>query len=173
MGRPKALLPWKTATVIEAHIHAYVAAGYRVRIVLGSQRDLIQPYTRGAEVVVNENWAVTEMRHSALLGINGLLDHIRVAVLPVDTPPLDTKLLTASHNWRIPAVVSHYNTPGHPLVASVGWLKEALSKAPLNEHLKEMNRIDVQDSATIETWNTPEEWRRYHKKRGAKTHNRD
>jgi CTP:molybdopterin cytidylyltransferase MocA len=173
MGRPKALLPWNTTTVIEAHIHAYSNAGYRVCIVLGAQRDLIQPFTMGAEVVVNENWANTEMRHSALLGLNGRLNHNRVALLPVDTPPLNTELLKTSHNWDIPGVVSHNRTPGHPLIASVWWLKQTLSKGPLNAHLKEVNRIEVQNSAVLETWNTPDEWRRYHKIRGTNIHNRD
>jgi len=130
MGRPKALLPWGDATLLEYQVDELRAAGVGdIVVVLGHAAEEVRPLVpAGTRVVLNE--AYREGRASSLrTGASALPDSAGpVVVLGVDQPRprrVHERLLTAHRDAgaliTVPASDGHR---GHPAVLAGSLLAE-------------------------------------------------
>lgn len=172
MGRPKALLHWRSTTLIEYQVRELRAAGVDdLVVVLGHDADAIRPYVEeDAEIVVNE--AYRAGRASSLrAGAAALPDSADpIVVLSVDQPRTQqTVRATLEAHARggasitIPAYRGHR---GHPVVlagALLPELREASEEAQglrsvIAAHEASVREVEIDDEQVVLDINTPEEY---------------
>ncbi|OIQ36874.1 MAG: hypothetical protein BM563_09935 [Bacteroidetes bacterium MedPE-SWsnd-G1] len=98
MGRPKQLLPWKNATLIEHQINILLALKFPVTVVLGAYSDEIQEHIKMKPITIftNRNWK-DGMGSSISFGLVEMLKKTStfdgVCIVLVDQPLLTKSFL--------------------------------------------------------------------------------
>lgn len=160
MGRPKGLLEVDGVPLVCHHVHAFLAAGLEVTVVLGAHANLYTvaltdhfPGSSACSTVYNPDWATTTM-----------VDSLRMAfqtgtaiVTPIDVPAARAATLRALLECTGDAVPEHAGLPGHPV---------HLSSPPapgerLDRRLARATRVPVDDPDCLLNLNTPLEWARW------------
>jgi molybdenum cofactor cytidylyltransferase len=184
MGRPKLLLPWRNATVIEHVLAAWLASDVeRVVVVVHPDDASLAEICRraGAEVVIPPA-APPEMKDSVLHA----LDFLRVAaapsasdvwlLAPADMPTLPTAaidLVIAAHDpddARI-LVPRHAGRRGHPVLFPWPLCDEVARLGP-SEGLNQLRRrfpvreLDFIEPAVLADLDTPDDYRRLRESHG-------
>lgn len=117
MGGPKALLDHNGRPWILALCEALAEVVPGVRVVLGAEAEriagLLPPEV---EVVVNPDWASTDMAGSLRRGLADVEPGRRVLVCPVDLPPPPARVLRDLLAIQGQAVACHEGEDGHPVV---------------------------------------------------------
>lgn len=151
MGRPKGLLEVDGVPLLRAHVDALSRAGLRVTVVLGAHADsYLQVLPEGVEVILNEGWSTTEMKHSAALGLQG---KGVVLLTPVDVPPPRSSTLAALLAGTGDAVPVYRGRRGHPVR-----LDPPHGEGRLDERLARAREVPVDDPDCVLNLNTPEAW---------------
>jgi molybdenum cofactor cytidylyltransferase len=135
IGRPKALLPFGSRTLLEYVVDKCNRAGYQGRlIVLGADHEKIVRglSLSGTEVVVNENYekGQTSSIKRALEAMPGEVEGF--LIFPVDVPLVTIdecrKILAAFERGKGMIVVPSYgNKRGHPALFDITYREEFLS----------------------------------------------
>lgn len=151
MGSPKGLLPVAGATLLEAHVAAFEAAGLRTTVVLGCNAEALRArLPASVRVVINPDWAATGPAESAYLALSGL----GAALLtPVDVPPASPADLRALLDAGGPAVLAFDGRDGHPIRLDPPHLPVRLDARTAGAR-----RLAVGDPDRIVNLNTPTEW---------------
>ncbi len=178
MGRPKALLPWGGATLIEYQVQQLSEAGVgEIVVVLGHAADEIRPQVRpstgsgwGPRTIVNLHYR--EGRATSLRAGAGALpdDAHPIIVLNVDQPrPAELlRSLLAAHE----AGTSLISRPafegqhGHPPVLDGVLLDELRAveeeslglRGVMTAHANDVANVDLGDERVLVSFNTPEEY---------------
>ena len=174
MGRPKPLLPWGEATLIEYQVQELRAAGIEVIVaVLGHEADAVRPRVPvGARIVVNE--AYRDGRASSLRAGAKALDDAAgpIAVLNVDQPrPRDLlRTLLAAHGEAVAAITLpvYEGKRGHPVIVDGSLLAELRNASEedrglrgiIAAHADDVQEIEVKSSIARLDINTPAEYER-------------
>lgn len=158
MGFPKALIKYGESSLMSLHIDTLLTCCQFVRVVTGAHAEQLREYIGKAEEYHNVNWASTEMRHSILIGLDGLDAATLVVLTPIDTLPLRPEILKKLITKTPPAVVAHQGKRGHPVLATAGWLRMALQKAPLNQMLNHAELVEA-DQDILLNFNYAEDWK--------------
>ena len=123
MGRPKPLLVWGNATLVEYQVHQLREAGCDpVIVVLGAHEEAVRPLVRGAGVLAVMNELYAQGRASSVrVGVGALGEDVdRALILSVDQPrPADVHrriLETLAGSAALIAVPTHGGRRGHPVV---------------------------------------------------------
>ncbi len=171
MGRPKPLLPWWGATLVESQVETLIEGGAdNVVVVLGHRADEIVPHVQqtGAQSVVNECYR--EGRTSSIkAGLDALPPDTRhVLMIGVDqprTPEIISQVINA-HLAADALLTSprYQGRGGHPLMFSVRLLPELKSISEDNHglrevferHRSEINEVHFDDPMVRLDLNTPE-----------------
>lgn len=152
MGRPKGLLEVAGVPLLRAHVEALAGAGLEVSVVLGAHADSYLPVLpAGVEVVVNELWSSTEMKHSVALGLRG---KGVVLLTPVDVPPARLETIAALLQGTGDAVPTWNGVRGHPVR-----LDPPHADVRLDQRLQSAREVPVADPDCVVNLNTPEDWR--------------
>ncbi|MCH8066632.1 MAG: nucleotidyltransferase family protein [Chloroflexi bacterium] len=174
MGRPKPLLPWGEATLIEYQVQELRAAGVDdIVAVLGHEADAVRPRVPdGVRIVVNE--AYLEGRASSLrAGAKALDDSASPAVvLNVDQPrPRDLlRTLLAAHGEGGTAITLpvYEGKRGHPVIVDGSLLAELRNASEEDRGLRgiiaahddDVHEVEVQSSIARLDINTPADYER-------------
>ena len=174
MGRPKPLLPWGEATLIEYQVQELRAAGVDdIVAVLGHEADAVRPRVPdGVRIVVNE--AYLEGRASSLrAGAKALDDSASPAVvLNVDQPrPRDLlRTLLAAHGEAGAAITLpvYEGKRGHPVIVDGSLLAELRNASEeerglrgiIAAHDDDVHEVEVQTSIARLDINTPADYER-------------
>ncbi|MCH7488948.1 MAG: nucleotidyltransferase family protein [Chloroflexi bacterium] len=174
MGRPKPLLPWGEATLIEYQVQELRAAGVEdIVAVLGHEADAVRPRVpAGARIVVNE--AYREGRASSLrAGAKALDDSASpIVVLNVDQPrPRDLlRTLLAAHGEAGAAITLpvYEGKRGHPVIVDGSLLAELRNASEEDRGLRgiiaahddDVHEVEVQSSIARLDINTPADYER-------------
>ena len=157
MGTHKALLPLNGQAIIEQHARALKAVCPTVVVVLGSQRDRIQPcIPQWARVVVNHDWKESDMKDSLRLALTDISGP--VVVTPVDVPPAPAHALQTLLNGPLPRVLSHNEQRGHPIAFEADTVRTALESRTLGDVLAHAHPVPTEWADCLRSWNTPAEW---------------
>ena len=167
MGRQKALLTVKNMTLIEHHLDAFRRMCDGVIVVTGFQANRIRTFLHPDEERHNPNWAHTEMRESALIGISNLRPTDRILITPVDTIPPPYKEIGRLIESQQDSVPRYQGRIGHPCIIKQSVLKEKLQSGPLNEFTPSLFRIKCDWDCAINL-NTPTDWELYFGKQARK-----
>ena len=81
-----------------------------------------------------------------------------VIITPVDTPPVPVSVLDQLLLVSPPAVPTHDDTSGHPVVGIAAEIRTALQSGTLRDALAKACRVEVEWPDTIMGFNTPEAW---------------
>ena len=171
MGRPKPLLPWRGATLIEYQVRCLIEAGCdEVVAVLGHKADEVAPYVPGplARVVVNPDYAQgkTTSIKAGLAAIDPATDAI--LFLAVDQPRSSEVIATVirSHLEQKALITSprYQSRGGHPLIfdASLKDELEAITEdgegisEVYKRHRSQVNELPMEDPTVRLDLNTPE-----------------
>ena len=171
MGRPKPLLPWRGATLVECQVETLLEAGAsNVVVVLGHRADEVAPHVQGTGVryVINDRYR------------DGRTSSIKAGLEAV---PLDTRhvLMSGVDQPRTPEIVSrvvdahvtagglltsprYQGRGGHPLIFSVRLLPELKLISEENHglrevferHRSEITEVHFDDPMVRLDLNTPE-----------------
>ena len=174
MGRPKPLLPWGEATLIEYQVQELRAAGVDdIVAVLGHEADAVRPRVPdGVRIVVNE--AYLEGRASSLrAGAKALDDSASPAVvLNVDQPrPRDLlRTLLAAHGEAGAAITLpvYEGKRGHPVIVDGSLLAELRNASEEDRGLRgiiaahddDVHEVEVKSSIARLDINTPADYER-------------
>ena len=174
MGRPKPLLPWGEATLIEYQVQELRAAGVDdIVAVLGHEADAVRPRVpAGARIVVNE--AYLEGRASSLrAGARALDDSASpVVVLNVDQPrPRDLlRTLLAAHGEAEATITLpvYEGKRGHPVIVDGSLLAELRNASEeerglrgiIAAHDDGVHEVEVKSSIARLDINTPADYER-------------
>ncbi len=172
MGRPKALLPWRDATLVEYQVRELTAAGVeRIAVVLGHAAGEVWPHVPDeAHMVVNE--AYREGRASSLrAGASALPDDADpILILGVDQPRPREELraLLAAHREGGVAVTVpvHEGRRGHPPVLAGDLLPELRAaseetaglRGVLAAHQEAVREVEASSAIVLLDLNTPEQY---------------
>ena len=162
MGHPKGLLSVGQDSLIRTQVSQLAQTCEQTIIVLGSHADSYQAHLKGCEVelIHNSSWEHQDMRHSILLGIRDQNDTQRVIIIPIDTPPIPVDLLERIAHCEH-CCVGHKGRYGHPVMASAGWLKCALSEGILSDSVQHLPLLETEWSGARARLNTREDWQQY------------
>jgi molybdenum cofactor cytidylyltransferase len=142
MGKAKALLPWGSKTLLEAHIEALGAVAAEVLVVDGAEN--LGGY--GAPRVRNANWASTWPADSLQLALRARPAAVTVLVTPVDTVPASPEVLAALLGTRTAVPVDPTGLPGHPVLIAGDVVARVRAAAPvggLRTLLNTAERVEV------------------------------
>ena len=188
MGRLKALLPWGGRTLLEHQAASILEAGAAtVIVVLGHQRDQLQPLVDGLDRVrhvYNPDYRqgkTTSLRAGvrALEGV-GCGEDDAVLVLNVDQPrsPEAVRRVIALHMESLEGglrdrphlitVPTYRGKGGHPVVLSASLVPEMAEiteetlglKAVVKKHAADTQRVEVDLPEILLDLNTPQEYER-------------
>ena len=171
MGRPKALLPWRDATLVEYQIDCLAGAGVsEVIVVLGHDAELIAPAVNSliARTVVNPDYHLGKTT-SIKAGLRAIrTDAEAILLLAVDQPRTVDIISTivAAHRGSNALITSpRYNgRGGHPLVFAAS-LKGELGRISeegqgirevMRNHRDEVNEVEIDDPISRLDLNTPQ-----------------
>lgn len=181
MGRPKPLLPWRGATLVESQIRALLDGGAdEVVVVLGSRADEIAPYAEsaGGKVALNPDYE-SGRASSIRAGLGAISpDAAHILILGVDQPR--TAAIVAS------VVESHLSSDapitsprvggrgGHPLIFSARLLPELRRiserrqglREVFERHRAEINAVRLNDPMARLDLNTPQAYERAYEQYG-------
>ncbi len=174
MGRPKPLLDWGGATLIDYQVRELLAAGVDdVVVVLGHAAAEVRPHVPPeARVVINQ--AYREGRASSLrAGAAALADGVdTVVVLSVDQPrPAAVhRALLAAHRegHALITIPTYQGRRGHPIALAgslLPELREATEEAlglrgVIEAHAADAREVDFGTAAVLLDINTPEDYER-------------
>jgi molybdopterin-guanine dinucleotide biosynthesis protein A len=165
MGAPKPLLRWDGAPLVRWHVRALQARCATVRVVAGAHaagiREALVGLRPAAVVVDHPRWAETDMAGSALRGLRGLDAEALVIVSPVDAAPAPTWVLDRLQAGADlhGAVGTRAGRDGHPLIARVGLLRDALGAGgTLRSAVEGVPRVRLPWPDLHRNLNTPEDW---------------
>ena len=178
MGRPKALLPWRGATLVEHQASSLLEGGAsEVIVVLGHEHETIAPYVRGERVryVVNPHYALGKST-SIKAGLFELGPEVTDVMLLAVDQPRQTEIVARVVDSHVSAgalITSprYRGRGGHPLIFSAA-LREELAaiteegqgiRAVFRAHAANVNEVHIDDPVIRLDLNTPEDYR------GAKT----
>jgi molybdenum cofactor cytidylyltransferase len=177
MGRPKALLPWKTGTFLSEGIRALNAHTDMVIVIAGKHADLIRPMVEANAgfMVVNEDPGRGQFS-SLQLGLQEVLNKGRDAAIVtlVDRPPALSSTITLLKNdfmaesdlvWAV--VPEFEGKHGHPIVVGREMIT-ALLEAPPDANAREIEHanqphikyVAVEDPLVTVNVDTPEDFDR-------------
>ena len=177
MGRLKALLPWRDATLLEHGLRSLLDAGvHRVVVVLGHDADRLKPIieaTEGASWTLNPDYLQGKTT-SLKTGVAALAGQqvSDVLLLNVDQPrntdtvrTLLERHLASSHRITIP---THGGKGGHPIIISAELLPELAEieegsqglKAVVRRHAEATERFEMDDPSLLWDLNTPEQYQK-------------
>ena len=175
MGRPKPLLPWCGATLVERQVSALADAGaVHVVVVVGHEADAVIPYVThpGASYVVNLDF-LSGKATSVKAGLRAVSKGAdAILLLAVDQPRPATVIsrvieahLEAAALITSPRFEGH---GGHPLIfaASLRAELEAISEETqgirqvFQAHRHEVNEVPIDDPVVRLDLNTPEDYER-------------
>ncbi len=182
MGRPKALLPWRGATLVEHQAASLLKGGAaEVVVVLGHEHETIAPHAVGDRVrcVVNPHYALGKST-SIKAGLFELGPEVTdVMLLAVDQPrpPEIVARVVDSHVSAGALITSprYRGRGGHPLIFSAA-LREELAaiaeesqgvRAVFRAHAANVNEVHIDDPVIRLDLNTPEDYRRAKTRYGA------
>lgn len=175
MGRLKALLPWRSTTLLEYQLHALLEAGVsQVLVVLGHEAKLLKPVVDsvdGASWTLNPDYLQGKTT-SLKAGVAALAGQqvSDVLLLNVDQPRnADTvrkilkRHLASSYRITIP---THAGKGGHPILISAELLPELAGieeesqglKAVVRRHEAATDRFELDDPSLLWDLNTPEQY---------------
>lgn len=175
MGRPKLLLPYRGATVLECTLRAVLASPVeRTVVVLGHGRERILPLIRPlrVEAVFNPDPG-RGMLSSVLVGLSALPEEPgAVFIVPGDHPDLTVGVFAAllaarqdSGKGLVVPVAS--GRGGHPLLMDLGYRAEAANlgsaaglRALLASHPDDVLRLAVPDAGILTDIDTPADYRK-------------
>ena len=171
MGRPKPLLPWAGATLIEHQIAILVEAGAtQVVVVLGHAAEIVAPHVRGAGVehVLNPDYRLGKAT-SVKAGLRAVDAGAESILLLAVDQPRTVALITAIVDAHVsgdalitsPRCKGH---GGHPLIFSAelrGDLERITEesegiRAVFRAHREEVNALEIDDAMVRLDLNTPE-----------------
>ena len=173
MGRPKPLLPWRGATLLESQIASLAEAGVaEIVVVLGHRADEVAPYVKGplARSVVNPDYrqGKTTSIKAGLRAIDA--DAEAILLLAVDQPRTEaivSRVLRAHRNGDAPITSPRFQGHGgHPLLFSVS-LKGELERISegrqgirelFEAHRGQVLEVELDDPLVRLDINTPEEY---------------
>jgi molybdenum cofactor cytidylyltransferase len=180
MGRPKLLLPWRDATVIEATLAAWQAGSVTKTIVVVHPEDMeLAELCRGhsADVVVADV-PPPDMKASVLLGLQFVRQQLRPdkddvwLVAPADMPTLSSAVirrLLAEHRSDDPAILLpvHAGKRGHPVL--LPWsAADEVERLPADAGLDHLTRgpavrtVDCPEIEAASDLDTPDDYRQLH-----------
>ena len=174
MGRPKALLPWRGAALIEYQASSLLRGGAtEVVVVLGHEHETIAPHVTGdcVRYVVNPDYALGKAT-SIRAGIRELGPAVTdIVLLAVDQPrPPDVVARVVDSHLRASALVTsprYRGRGGHPLIFSAA-LREELEaiteegqgvRAVFRAHAADVNEVHIDDAVIRLDLNTPDDYR--------------
>ena len=159
MGHPKGLLSIGQDSLIRTQVSQLAETCEQTIIVLGSHADSYQAHLKhcDVELVHNSSWEHQDMRHSILLGIRNQNDAQRVLVIPIDTPPIPIDVLADITRYDR-CCVGHKGRYGHPVMASAGWLRRALSEGTLADSVQQLPLLETEWPGARARLNTQEDW---------------
>lgn len=176
MGQPKMLLPWGPTTVLGRVISTFQQAGIDdIVVVVGGAREEVEKIVHegGARSVFNAEFANGEMLTSMQRGIEAQLPHAQATLIALgDQPQIQEGTVRSicarfeSHKSRL-IVPSFQMRRGHPWLVEKSLWKEILEmdlqKSPrdfLNQHVEEIDYVQVQTSSILADIDTLEEYQR-------------
>jgi len=176
MGRPKALLDWRGATVIEHMIGLIGAVADPVIVVLGCHSEAIRELGVEATLVVNPD-PERGMLSSLQCGLRAVPPQAdAVLFTPADYPAVDAGTIRAladgasSAPLAIPVFESRRGHPvliTRPLVAEILALPEhARPSDVIHSYLDRAMMIQVQDRGVVEDIDDPETYERLRREGG-------
>ena len=171
MGRPKPLLPWRGATLVDRQVETLLEGGAsNVVVVLGHCADEVAPYVQktGARYVINDRYR--EGRTSSIkAGLEAVpVDTRHVLVIGVDqprTPEIVSRVIRAHVSAGGLLTSPRYRgRGGHPLMFSVRLLPELKLISEENHglrevferHRSEITQVQFDDPMVRLDLNTPE-----------------
>ena len=182
MGRPKPLLPWKGATLVERQVRCLTDAGCaEVVVVLGHRAGEVAPYVRGpsARFTVNPDYAQGKTT-SIKAGLRAIApDAGSILFLAVDQPrtPEVVSAVIRSHLESGALITSprHRGRGGHPLIfdATLKSELEAITEEGqgilevYRRHQAQVNKTHIDDPIVRLDLNTPHEYDKAYELYGA------
>ena len=174
MGRQKALLPWRGATLIQFQIQALLDAGVsEVVVVLGYRAETLRQLVEGfpgAKTALNLRYR-TGRSSSIRAGLRKIDQRAQdILVLGVDQPrSAETVRRVMDVHRRLGSVITYpayRGKGGHPIIFSRSLLPELMrikeSRQGLREvverHRAEVVRLEVEDAEVVLDLNRPEEY---------------
>ena len=175
MGRLKALLPWRSTTLLEYQLHALMEAGvHRVIVVLGHDADRLKPVVDsvdGASWALNPDYLLGKTT-SLKTGVAALASQqvSDVLLLNVDQPrSADTVRTLLERHLASPnriTIPTHGGKGGHPIFISAELLPELAEieeesqglKAVVRRHAEATERLELDDPSLLWDLNTPEQY---------------
>lgn len=162
MGRNKALLDLGGDVAVVMHLRALRPWARRTVVVVGQEADRVtHAVADGADIVVNDRWATTQMVDSLRLAL-GMDALDRVIVTPVDVPPPDgDTLATLAAVGGAAVPVDGEGREGHPVVldaAVVAALRAGAGSGGLHRLLRAARRVPGGSGVD---WDTEAEWARW------------
>lgn len=175
MGRLKALLPWRGATLLEYTIGELRAAAVDdLVVVLGHAADELAPIARRAGVRTVHNPRYAEGRATSIAAgataVEPGCEAVLVASVDQPRPREAIAALLAAHRraeWPISRLV-HGEQHGHPTVFSCALFDELRGvaeesegmKSILRRHAESIQDVEYGDPIVLLNLNTPEEYER-------------
>ena len=193
MGRLKPLLPYGSATVIQAVVRSLKASPVdQVRVVLGHRREEIEARLQGEGVACISNPAYTDgMLTSVQVGMATAPESTEWFVIALgDQPSIRPKtvdlLLQAAQGClgeEPPATIvvpSYGGRRGHPLViharhrAEIGALPAEVGlRELLRRHPEAIRHVDVPEESVLHDMDTPEDYERELRRLGEEAHSEE
>ncbi len=152
MGRPKALLDYHGEALINAHIrHLRMVCKDIIVVTGGHAPDVHAILDPSVTIVHNQNWSTTQMADSLRMA----LEHCTglAVVTPVDCPPAPPHVLQQLTSAGCPAVCTHQNQDGHPVI--VDSLQAKQNHGTLHDIMSTALRVPIDWPGILENWNTP------------------
>ena len=171
MGRPKALLEWHGATLVEYQTDSLMSAGVtEVVVVLGHEHELIAPYVRGPGVrhVVNREYrqGKTTSIKAGLRALDQEAEGILLLAVDQPRPPEMISTIIDAHLGTEALITSprHRGRGGHPLVFSsklrveLGSISEEKQgiREVFGAHRGDVNEVEIDDPVVRLDLNSPE-----------------
>ena len=159
MGGPKALLPWRGATLLRYHVSTLHQAGlYPIIVVLGHGAQELEPSLKGApgvKLVFNPCYhrgKTTSIK--AGLEVLCASETESILVLNVDQPrtPVTIGAIVGEHrrSASLITVPTYRGKGGHPVVFSVALLEELMEISEDTQGLKAVTRGHKEDTRMVE-----------------------
>jgi molybdenum cofactor cytidylyltransferase len=179
MGRPKMLLPWGDATVLEQVISVFVKAGIDdILVVTGGDRSQVEDILARHDVrtVYNQDYARGEMLASLQCGLRDLLQRdVGAAMIGLgDQPQVQERTVQLvrenfMQTGNLLIIPSFRMRRGHPWLASRQLWGELLqmnsSQTPrdfLAAHASDIQYVRVDTPSILADLDTPEDYRAFH-----------
>lgn len=179
MGRPKALLPLRGATLLEHAVRALAGGGCApVVVVTGPSTDPVAErigavaLALGARVAENPV-AGSEQVESLRIGLATLGDDVTAAVvLPVDVPGVDDdavrRVVDAFRRRGAPVVRAvHAGRHGHPVLFARSLFAELMAeslpegaRSVIHAHAARVEEVETGHAGVLHDVDTPEQFRR-------------